>query len=879
MVLQPLEFSDCYTDSPWFRQSIKEHEDALTRTSNAIKEICKESKLLIKSTEAFANQYKAFAEKLAEFSVDGVGEMMTDREKNLTSSIKEYGCIMGEIARPWLDSITEITESFQKPFEKYRKNEMQKYKEQKKKFDKSSEHYYKLLQSTLSLSHKKKTCVLQEHDRELFRTKIIFQGETLNYVSVLQDIQEQNKMKCVESITTLMKKSFKPFKEAMAAVNIGIEYTESTESQLDVAIAEVAETRLQRDSLMHRMKASPESANDHSLMNGRWSRCGYLNNMENKATVRLTSKWTKFFCTYNKESRIFQTATPYPQNTSTTSVLTGGSGHVSSGVATVMMDSYLVITCTGRASDSGDKRFCFDLQLEDIGSSTTRNVTCQATSEEDRRKWMGVMDGKQPEIKSSLSSGINSGKIELRRDLPNHQFKLDEIGFRLIENVLTEIERRGVDTEGIYRINGVISKVDTFISTALNPKTASTVISSLPDMDFNTLTSSLKSCFRNMDEPVCTFDLHHKFVEAAKLSDPDQRYSAVKSLVDKLPQENQKSLKLLSHHLSKVVQSQALNKMNLMNIAVCFGPTLLRDKQETVQSIYDLKFCNTVVEMFVENCDQLFPCGDEEVANATGESESYLQNSTVTLRKKQDLKSPYFVRLPSQRLKRNERACRDNWEGKLSTFTPLNEDTESLSKMKHVQHSGDSDDDVIVAPGRFQRSKAFRSNEKKSIVPRPTATTPSATTETESDTTDEDLLSDYFNDKFHTSYTVSSTSLQPTVAAQPKVQSTISKSSVPAARSRSKVTSLIGSFTSNDNLNNNHNNNEQTKKPVMSRVGGGRSVMVRRSNFLANGPTASQLPTSNSFHGGLRRAFPASFRTQKLGFDNKLFSERPDARK
>ena len=63
---------------------------------------------------------------------------------------------------------------------------------------------------------------------------------------------------------------------------------------------------------------------------------------------------------------------------------------------------------------------------------------------------------------------------ELRRDLPNHQFKLDEIGFRLIENVLTEIERRGVDTEGIYRINGVISKVDTFISTALNPKTAST---------------------------------------------------------------------------------------------------------------------------------------------------------------------------------------------------------------------------------------------------------------------------------------------------------------------------------------------------------------------------------------------------------------------
>ena len=43
----------------------------------------------------------------------------------------------------------------------FRKNEITNYKEQKKKFDKSSDLYYKCLQSNLALSHKKKEQVLK----------------------------------------------------------------------------------------------------------------------------------------------------------------------------------------------------------------------------------------------------------------------------------------------------------------------------------------------------------------------------------------------------------------------------------------------------------------------------------------------------------------------------------------------------------------------------------------------------------------------------------------------------------------------------------------------------------------------------------------------
>ena len=46
--------------------------------------------------------------------------------------------------------------------------------------------------------------------------------------------------------------------------------------------------------------------------------------------------------------------------------------------------------------------------------------------------------------------------------------------------------------------------------------------------------------------------------------------------------------------------------MTASNLGVCFGPTLLRPKEETVASIMDIKFSNQVVEILIENCDTFF---------------------------------------------------------------------------------------------------------------------------------------------------------------------------------------------------------------------------------------------------------------------------------
>lgn len=45
--------------------------------------------------------------------------------------------------------------------------------------------------------------------------------------------------------------------------------------------------------------------------------------------------------------------------------------------------------------------------------------------------------------------------------------------------------------------------------------------------------------------------------------------------------------------------------MTVANLGVCFGPTLLRDEEETVAAIIDIKFANVVVEILIENWRQI----------------------------------------------------------------------------------------------------------------------------------------------------------------------------------------------------------------------------------------------------------------------------------
>ena len=67
MGLDPLEFSDCLTDSPIFRSKLHEHEKELERTSKAIKTLINDGKELLNASKS-----KIFLQRLSQHGPVGL---------------------------------------------------------------------------------------------------------------------------------------------------------------------------------------------------------------------------------------------------------------------------------------------------------------------------------------------------------------------------------------------------------------------------------------------------------------------------------------------------------------------------------------------------------------------------------------------------------------------------------------------------------------------------------------------------------------------------------------------------------------------------------------------------------------------------------------
>jgi spore maturation protein SpmB len=64
----------------------------------------------------------------------------------------------------------------------------------------------------------------------------------------------------------------------------------------------------------------------------------------------------------------------------------------------------------------------------------------------------------------------------------------------------------------------------------------------------------------------------------------------------------------ISVFICSVAAKSDKNLMTVSNLGVCFGPTLLRSEEETVAAIMDIKFCNVVVEILIENFEKVCVC-------------------------------------------------------------------------------------------------------------------------------------------------------------------------------------------------------------------------------------------------------------------------------
>ncbi|KAG1714526.1 Rho GTPase-activating protein 21 [Nymphon striatum] len=176
----------------------------------------------------------------------------------------------------------------------------------------------------------------------------------------------------------------------------------------------------------------------------------------------------------------------------------------------------------------------------------------------------------------------------------------------LVELCTKIVEAKGLEVIGIYRIPGNNASVAA-LQDAVNRGFENLNLQDPRWNDVNVISSLLKAFFRQLPEPLFTSELYPLFIEANKLEDNNQRIITLKKLVHELPDYHYETLQHLMFHLKKVVHDSNINKMEARNLAIVFGPNLVRTADNNmVTMVTDMSHQCKIVETVLSNVDWFF---------------------------------------------------------------------------------------------------------------------------------------------------------------------------------------------------------------------------------------------------------------------------------
>uniref|UniRef100_A0A3Q1KFB6 Rho GTPase activating protein 23b n=1 Tax=Anabas testudineus TaxID=64144 RepID=A0A3Q1KFB6_ANATE len=179
----------------------------------------------------------------------------------------------------------------------------------------------------------------------------------------------------------------------------------------------------------------------------------------------------------------------------------------------------------------------------------------------------------------------------------------------IVEMCCGVVEATGLEYTGIYRVpgnNAMVSNLQEHLNKGMDINTAEERW-----QDLNVISSLLKSFFRKLPEPLFTDDKYGDFIDANRIEDAEDRLKTMKKLIHDLPDHYYHTLKFLVGHLKKVADHSEKNKMEPRNLALVFGPTLVRTSEDNMTDmVTHMPDRYKIVETLILHYDWFFSDGD-----------------------------------------------------------------------------------------------------------------------------------------------------------------------------------------------------------------------------------------------------------------------------
>ncbi|CAG8561211.1 4285_t:CDS:2 [Diversispora eburnea] len=183
----------------------------------------------------------------------------------------------------------------------------------------------------------------------------------------------------------------------------------------------------------------------------------------------------------------------------------------------------------------------------------------------------------------------------------------------LVEKCIAEIEKRGLEEVGIYRVSGSAVAINK-LRAAFNKNAEAVDLSDEEYRDINIVAGALKLFFRSLPEPITTYEYYDQFIQASDIQDRDGKFYAIKDLLYKLPKPNYDLLKRLIEHLERVTDYEEFNHMYAGNLAIVFGPNLLKSRDFAV-SMGNLGHHTSIIKCLILSYHWFFNTEEEEASD------------------------------------------------------------------------------------------------------------------------------------------------------------------------------------------------------------------------------------------------------------------------
>ncbi|KIY52957.1 RhoGAP-domain-containing protein [Fistulina hepatica ATCC 64428] len=176
----------------------------------------------------------------------------------------------------------------------------------------------------------------------------------------------------------------------------------------------------------------------------------------------------------------------------------------------------------------------------------------------------------------------------------------------ILEKCCQAIEKYGLRSQGIYRVNGTTSKVQNLRQRLDKDIDSVDLDASEWSSDINNVASVLKMWLRELPDPLLTFEDGPKFVQSAQLENLRLRQVKIHENVNALPDPNYATLRYLMGHLNKITEHADENSMTIHNLGVVFGPTLFGMQTGDPMAATDSLHQNQAVETILKHYTDIF---------------------------------------------------------------------------------------------------------------------------------------------------------------------------------------------------------------------------------------------------------------------------------